>query len=239
MKNIRLQAKQFKNFFFTSLCCVMFTAKIFSAQNTISAQNSTRTVQATSNVNPHVIFLSIKDYPLSDEQKQTHAFSGIWIAYCGYLGATDNNGTVAFKRSHQKPILNLLLCNNIQPIFMLKNTIAYWQITDKAPYAFYSIARMQDAQTKKFLWNIQKKELPDEKIPVDALCILTHPDEIFVPTGVVRTTNNSNLIIPELYVKQSVNNARNTLAVLEIQQFFEHIQHIKKIEGDASVKSNN
>lgn len=152
---------------------------------------------------------------------------GIFCTYLGYMTYSNYIGQVIFPRKTVKDSLNLLITNDIEPIFMLKNTIAYWKIFDDASAKMYKLDRKQDNETKLFYWNVQEKQLPKKnKIPLHTIIILANPDDIFLGSGIIQTTGGPQLVLPNIYIKYNKNYVSNALFTLSIKPFFSQIKKI-------------
>lgn len=154
---------------------------------------------------------------------------GIFATYAGYLALSDLNGQITFPRKTQKNSINLLITTKISPIFMLKNTIAYWEINDITQAKMYKIERKQDKETLKYYWDVQEKDAPkNNKIPIHTIIIFANPKSIYVPIGITPTKNNTQLVLPKIYAKKDINLIRNALFILTIKPFFSSIKKIYK-----------
>lgn len=171
---------------------------------------------------------------LLDKQRDCNSLEfpfnyGIFATYAGYLGLSDLNGQITFPRKTQKNSLNLLVTTKISPVFMLRNTIAYWEIKDHAPAKMYKLEKKQDHETKLFYWEVQEKNIPkNNKIPIHTIIIIANPDNIYVPIGITPTANSSQFILPKIYAKKDFSHIRNALFILNIRPFFSSIKQIHK-----------
>ncbi len=146
--------------------------------------------------------------------------AGIFATYAGYVHASDVKGQLTFPRKHTRPFLYVIITNNIIPIIMIQNTIHHWEIAPGAPYAVYTFERKKDEETKQYFWDVQRlKNLKDNVIPLESLVIFAQPDYIYIPTGITLTNNNPNLILPDIYVKKGFNLIKNSLYVLNLNQY--------------------
>lgn len=163
---------------------------------------------------------------LSAKTIKNHYFShmpntGLFATYMGYLSLTDPNGQLTFPRKSAKTTFNLLVTPNIKPIFMLGNTIHHWEIDHSVPNKLYTVTQKQDPATKRWLWETKKGTLPrNDIISLNTIVLFAKPSNIVVPEGVTLTTNNPQLILPDIFAKKSLNIPRRALNVLMIRQFF-------------------
>lgn len=186
---------------------------------------------------PHMVTFFFKNYPKIEKNSfkkvplEGNPRAGIVVSYFGFMTTSEKSGEVMFPRRHQKPEFSLLVCNNPQPIFMLENTIHHWQVREKTKYAFYSVKRQQDPNTKLFFWDVKKSNLPaDKHLSVHTMVIFADPGNIYIPEGITVTNNNPQLFLPPVYAKPSNSAAKNALAALEIRAFFDPINRVYNIK---------
>ncbi len=201
-----------------------------------------------------VITTFFKDYPVVEEQHAQelsqklgsskklarrqiegianhNLHAGIFASYAGFIEASDVKGQLTFPRKHARPFLYVIITSQVTPIMMLQNTIHHWEIPSGVPYAVYTYERKKDEETKKYFWDIQRiEELKDNIIPLESLIIFAQPHYIYIPTGITLTTNNPNLILPDIYVKKGFNLIKNSLYVLNLNQYLGQVnrQYQKK-----------
>lgn len=175
---------------------------------------------------PHVITMFLKEYPTlyslanPDETKKP-TVDGIYFSYFGFLNATGHDGDIVFPRYHQDAKFTLLISTDAQPIFMASNTIAFWQLNQNAHYAFYTLEKKQDLETKRWFWEVQKATPPDKaRLSVDTLIVFANPDAVYVPEGITLSDSSQQLILPSLYVKGTIERPENTLKAFEVKNFF-------------------
>ena len=204
--------------------------------------------------NPHIITLFLKKYPaiekydidhaqqkLKNQQKLANSTikhttqnwtEGIFCSYAGYLAISNYLNQITFPRKHQKEKFYILVTPKINPIFMFPNTIHHLEINDQSPSDFYSLEKIHDKQTNMYMWKTEKKDIPKNKrIPLNTIIFFSNPKHIYVPTGVVLTNNNAQLVLPDIYVKKTFNHAANSLFVSNIKQFFGNVQTTENAKG--------
>lgn len=199
----------------------------------ISAKNV-----AAKGYSPHMVTFFFKNYPTIEKDsfkkvplKKQNPRAGIVVSYFGFMTTSDKSGEVMFPRRHQSSDFSLLVCDNPEPIFMLKNTIHHWQVKKHAKYAFYSIEREQDTHTKLFFWKVKKADLPKDKhLAVNTMVVFSDPDTLYVPEGITVTKNKPQLFLPPIYTKPNHSAAKNALAALEIRAFFDPINRVYNIK---------
>ncbi len=183
----------------------------------------------SSTQSPHIITLFVKDYPTTfsqtqpDVKVQTNS-DGIYFSYFGYVAATGIDGQVVFPRRHQKPSFTLIVTTDAQPVFMASNTIAFWQLHKNADYACYSIVKTQDAETKKWLWQVKKVSPPkNTELPVETIIVFANPEALYVPEGVTLSDSNQQLVLPPMYATQKIERPTASFKLLEVRNFFQSL----------------
>jgi hypothetical protein len=161
-----------------------------------------------------------------------HVTSGIFSSYFGFLNVSDQNGQTVFPRKQSKPVLEIIITNKITPIMMYQSTVSHWELVPGAPAEMYHAEQQEDPDTKLTFWNIEKVPLPaDNHIPLqDALIIIAKPQNIMVPTGITLSEPSANLILPDMYIKKSIETARNAIYVLNLSFLFRPIDLLYKKE---------
>lgn len=164
--------------------------------------------------------------------------AGIFETYAGYITASDLNGQVTFPRQHEEPFFYLLITPAIQPVFMFRKTISHWETLPEAPAAFYKIERKvivkeKPEKIKAYYWETTELPLPtDHRIPMETIVIFAKPKHFYLSSleGIVPTNDNTNLILPPLYIAKQALTLNETLFVLSIRQFFSGITKQFKAE---------
>jgi hypothetical protein len=164
--------------------------------------------------------------------------NGIFATYGGFLTISDETGFMAFPRRHTKKSINILITPQITPMFMAGNTLHHWFIEPDTETAFYTLTETIDQKTNQALWDTKKAELPENgRIPLETIVILLKPRFIYVPEGVSLTTESSNLVLPDIYVKQDVNKPAHALKMLRVTNFFGPLELLKK-QGSLNYSSH-
>lgn len=146
---------------------------------------------------------------------------GILSTYAGYVAMSDYDGQTSFPKKLVLPLLYLLITNKITPVLMAGNTIHHWEIA--APAQMYKVERLHNDTEDLYYWNIQEVPLPeDNRIPLEAITIIAKPDRIYVPQGITLTDNNTNFLLPTIFVKKGINTNASALYMLNVRQFFGH-----------------
>lgn len=156
---------------------------------------------------------------------------GIFSSYWGYLTVSDFMGQVRFPRKQPDEKLKLLITERIVPMLMIGNTIHHWQLDPTVDASLYTLERIQDAENKKFYWNVARSTLPvDNRVHLDTIIIFAKPKDICVLTGQFETTDNPQLVLPDIYAKKTLNTISPALWILKMRQFYGPIKTtIKKI----------
>lgn len=149
------------------------------------------------------------------------AVSGMFATYVGFLGVSDTNGQLMFPGRYRQPFVYLLITERITPIMMAGNTVHHWELEDNVPAAYYKIEQQVDPDTQLTYWDVEKAELPHDKvIPLESITLFTKPKNVYVPTGITVTKPGTNLVLPDIYVKKGAKIYPSTAFVLNIRQFF-------------------
>lgn len=158
--------------------------------------------------------------------------SGIFSSYFGFLNASDVNGQTVFPRKQSKSVFEIIVTNKITPIMMFQATVSHWELVPGVPAAMYHAEQKEDPDTKLTFWDIQKVPVPqDNRIPLqESLIIIAKPQNIIIPTGITLTEPSANLMLPDMYVRQSIQTARNALYILNISFLFRPIDLLYKKE---------
>ncbi len=183
-----------------------------------------------------VITFFIQEYPekkedVIDEDQacndhKINLINGVYATYAGYITNSDKNGQISFPRRTITDSFNLLVTNQIYPIFMFQATIAFWQLASQKA-KMYKIEKKQDKETELYFWQVQERTLPENKhIPIHTITILADPKDIYVPLGLTLANKSNQVLLPDIYVKKSLDIIKNTLLVLTIKNFFSQIKKV-------------
>jgi hypothetical protein len=155
--------------------------------------------------------------------------NGVIATYGGYVNVSDNLGQISFPFKQVQPTVKLLITPEITPILMVGNTINHWELQKATPAVMYTIEKKQDDITKLYYWDTQPADIPQDRlIPKETLIIIANPEDIFVPTGVTPTTDNTHIILPPVYVKKEINVLEHTLYMLNLILFFGPVDNLYK-----------
>jgi hypothetical protein len=152
-----------------------------------------------------------------------HIYSGIYVAYAGFVSRSDMHGQVIFPRKNSTPDLRLVVVPHLQaqPIAPDKPaTITGFTIPKGTAYSSYIYRRIHDPLTQEYAWQVTQDNNPDTTIVWDWLLIFAHPDNIVVTPGTFATIMGENLVLPTVYATSKLTSALNALEFLTIRQYF-------------------
>lgn len=154
---------------------------------------------------------------------RTPWIKGILATYAGYVAISNNDGQISFPKKHILPIVYLVITNNIAPILITGNTIHHWEIINQKMAKMYKIERLHNNSEELFYWQVTEVPLPENnRIPLESITILAKPDRIYVPEGTSLTDDNTNLVLPSIFIKKGINSNSHALYMLNVRQFFDH-----------------
>lgn len=147
--------------------------------------------------------------------------SGIFATYGGFLTTSDLNGQISFPRKHEAPAVNILITEKISPMIMSGNTIHHWELVEGSTPEYYRIEQKTDPETQATFWDTYPLALPsDNIIPLETIIIFANPKYTETPIGISPVTKSPNLILPDLYIKNGLNIALNSLYVVNLSHYF-------------------
>ena len=180
---------------------------------------------------PHVVMLSFLSYPGKKSTTYNSVIQGIPATYFGNRTISDHVGLATFWYEGDKQLIYLLICNEVEPAMVYHNTVDYWKVVEGAPYSFYILEKKQDANLKLHFWDIQKIEMQGSRIPINTIIVHVNPQEVYVPTGVVISSSNLQLVLPAIYVKE-INLPENIFRFTAISQFFARMNQTYNLSHD-------
>lgn len=191
----------------------------------------------------HVITFFVKD--LEKEKKQTkNPFLGInkkiiknaiknktpkniFALYHGYIALSDDFGQITLPRQTHKEDFNILVTPKIDPVFMFPNTISHWEIPKDTESKLFTISKNE--KKEKYYWTIKEIE-PTNKISLDTIIIIANHKNVVIKPGEYATTDLSQLVLPDIYVKKEFDSTSNALFILQIKKFFGSINFIYDVK---------
>ncbi len=156
--------------------------------------------------------------------------AGIFSTYYGFLQASNANGQTMFPRKQSNTKIALVISNKVTPIIRFANTISHWQLEPGVDAQLYNAEQVEDEQSKLRYWNIQKGELPTDNIlpATETLIILAKPKNIYIPTGVTLAKKDPNLLLPDMYVRKTIQSLRNAMYIVNLAPFFRPVDILYK-----------
>lgn len=172
------------------------------------------------------------------QKRLSSGAEGVMAMYLGDASLSDKEGQVIFPRGHQLPIVNLLISQGIQPVYIVAPaTVHNWMLDKNKPAKMYQFRFDRDQETE--LYYIETKEIPlpqDSMIPLETIIIIAEPESIFVPEGATITHYSANLILPNIYIKKNFDYSYNALYTNSIKQYFDSVTAQYKQEEQAIAK---
>ena len=155
---------------------------------------------------------------------------GVWATYAGYLNASDPfGGQIIFPRKQKNPVFDIIVTQKVEPIVMSGRTVHHWQLFPNTPAKAYKIERIQDEDTGLFYWQTSKEDVPaDHIVPLRSLVIFAHPKDVYIPVGATLTTDNNQLVLPDVYITTKADPAKQTIGVMMIKHFFRLVRPVSK-----------
>ena len=149
--------------------------------------------------------------------------SGIFGTYAGYVAmASVFGGQMSFPRKQHSETFIIIITPLIEPIIMLGKTVHHFELIEGVPAAAYKIERKHDTETGLYYWQTSTEQVPANKIiPLNSIVLFARPIDINIPEGITLTSASAQLLLPDIFVRQSFNIVGNVLNLLKIKQFFE------------------
>lgn len=155
--------------------------------------------------------------------------SGIFATYGGYLTASDLTGEISFPWRHDKPLIHLLVTQELTPIVRSGNTIDHWELQEGVPVKAYKMEQKWDNSAQTLYWDITQEPAPANNIiPLESIVIFSDPKYIYVPLGIEMAKETPHLLLPDIYIKHGINLTENALYVVNLSHYFGGILPIFK-----------
>lgn len=162
----------------------------------------------------------IAEYCLK-EGMATTSVSGIFFSYAGFLDVTNLYGQVIFPRKQINAQLKLLITDKLTPSPILNHILDHWELEAGTPAEFYSIKREWDSEANLNYWLVEAIPLPhDNIIPLETIVMFAKPKHVYIPIGASIAHSDPNLILPDIFVRESIKKPSNALYLLNLRQFF-------------------
>lgn len=147
--------------------------------------------------------------------------SGLFATYGGFLTTSELTGEISFPWLHEKPIIHLLITEQLTPIVQSGNTIDHWELEQGAPIHAYLMEQKWDSQAHTLYWDISQEAPPANNIiPITSLVLFADPKYVYVPTGVELSQETPHLLLPDIYIKHGINLTKNALYIVNLSHYF-------------------
>lgn len=166
------------------------------------------------------------------------SLDGFPALYSGYLDISNSDGIITFPLRHTSPKVFIAVTPEINLIKAKENTFSHAEyiINDTNPLDLYSFEKKIDAKNIPY-WNIQKAIVPlNKKIDNLTIVLLANPKNIFITEGHFPTTENVQLVLPEITVVGNTDKEKIMLQILDIKQYFESINIEEKKVSNTAVQ---
>ncbi len=162
--------------------------------------------------------------------------SGFTAVYGGYMDISDPDGLIAFPLRHATPKIYLAISPGMQLINIKGETFSHREFVLNQPLQIYEFELKKDEKQNSF-WDVKEVPAPaDRKINPLSVIILTNPQNLFVPQGHFLSTDNVQLILPDIYVIGRAHNEAALLQSLDLRRYFEPTVDEEKKATDTSTQ---
>ena len=162
--------------------------------------------------------------------------SGFVAVYAGYMDISNPDGLIAFPLRHATPKIYLAISSGIQLATIKGETFSHREFVLNQPTQVYEFELKKDEKQHSF-WDVKEVPAPaDKKVNPLSVVILTNPQNIFLPQGQFLSTENVQLILPDIYVIGRANNEAALLHSLDLRRYFEPIVDEEKKSGDTNIQ---
>jgi hypothetical protein len=168
----------------------------------------------------------------------TPKLSGFFAIYAGYMDISNKDGLIQFPLRQAATKLYVAFTEKINLIKVKDNTFSHRQFANpqKHPTKLYLYEKQEDEKKNKF-WNVQEVPLPeDRKINPLTLIIFTQPTNVFVKTGAFICSSSQHMVLPEIYVIDTQDQALSALNILKVKRFFEPVNLEEKPATEKSTQ---
>ena len=169
------------------------------------------------------------------ETLKSHPVSSLCATYAGYVTFSSHDGQLVFPRKQQKESFNVVITPLIKPIIMLGATVHHFELIPNMPASAYTVERKQDHDTGLYYWDVKETAVPKNHIlTLNSIILFAQPCDIYIPSGITLTDATPQLLLPDIYVRNSFNVTSNALHVLTINHFFEQLHRVYKKGSESS-----
>lgn len=168
----------------------------------------------------------------------TPPLSGLVALYSGYMAMSDTDGLITFPLRHGSPKIYVALTPDVKVVTIKGNTFSHREfISDpNVPAQLFSFEMKQD-EKKIWYWDVQEIPVPaDKKINPLTLVILTYPKNIVVPQGHIMASENTQLILPRLYLVSRSNCEDALLRSIDTRRYFEPVMIQEQKSSDFCIQ---
>ncbi len=152
-------------------------------------------------------------------------FEGLYASYAGYIAISDHSGQLRFPLQHEASDLFILITQKISPVFSEKKTISHFEIDPTSPGQLYKLTQSQD----KTHWQTTQENLPDHGIiSPHTLILFAKPNQVMLELGKHLTHKSGQLLLPKIFISDTIKNEFNSFQVLTVRQFFAPLSPLYK-----------
>jgi|SaaInlLV_10m_DNA_2_1039722.scaffolds.fasta_scaffold00141_27 hypothetical protein len=167
--------------------------------------------------------------------------SGFVVLYGGYVDYSNSDGRIAFPLKHAESKVYVVVTPNIKPKRVYSHTVAHleYKLPDKkTPVKIYLFERKKDAKLENtFYWHVEEQSKPENKmINSISVILLTNLENIYIPEGDFMTSDNTNLVLPNIYVVGNIKTEHSIFNFMDIEHYFEPIEVNEKKENKKKIK---
>lgn len=213
------------------MCMMLCSTGIYADYKIIMFARSLPQVHTSFNLNQPQTLAHSKTIisNILQETLKSHPVSSLCATYAGYVTFSSHDGQIAFPRKQQRESFNLIITPLIKPIMMLGATVHHFELLPHMPASAYTVERKQDRDTGLYYWDVKVMQLPQNRIlTLNSIVLFAQPCDIYVPLGITLTDETPQLLLPDIYVRNSFNVTSNALHTLTINHFFEQLRRIYK-----------
>ena len=152
---------------------------------------------------------------------------GFPALYAGFLDYSNKDGLISFPLRHTSPKLYIVITKKIKLEMIEKDTVSHLELTDPAATKIYLFEKKQD-ENKQYYWDVTEQQKPeDNRVNPISMVILSNPANLYVQTGDFMATENSNLILPNIFVVGAFEKEK---IILDSMNFFNNFESIETVQ---------
>ena len=107
--------------------------------------------------------------------------------------------------------------------------------SEQAEPKIYLLEKKQD-EKKVWYWAISEDKLPEKgKISPISLILVTNPKNIFIKTGAYKSTEETHLRLPPIYITGEIDYAKNLSKFMDLSKYFEPLAADTKKDEDKKI----